>query len=435
MKEKLARARLKRYKMHEESFSEAREILGEEAVYELRKLYEIYDEKFYIWLAQLWDPEIGGFYFSNSARDSHGFLPDIESTMQALRCIESMGLTKGKPFVEAISPEMKAALSRFVKGLQDENGYFYHPQWGRNIVTPRRGRDLSWSLQLLEHLGEKPNYPSPLEKSENGKKSVSLPEHLQTIEAFKKYLSEFNLAERSYWICNMLQSQTMQIKAAGEEFVEYMFDWLSKNQREDNGLWQEVVNYDSVNGLMKASLMYSALGRPLPRADRALISAIQAALSDEEIVFCCQFYNPLSAASHIFYNIGKFGNREKLEELREIVRENAPSLIRRTREKVLNCKREDGSFSYNPKTGCPVSQRAPVAQRGVLEGDVNGASICLNGVMSNLSGTLGIKKVPVFSDVDSDLFFYILNNVENSEKTHPKPEWFDDYLVEEGTAW
>ena len=41
-------------------------------------------EKLIRWWAGLYDPEIGGFYYSNSARDNAGFLPDMESTYQIL---------------------------------------------------------------------------------------------------------------------------------------------------------------------------------------------------------------------------------------------------------------------------------------------------------------------------------------------------------------
>ena len=55
---------------------------GREAALELEKLYGIFDAGTLTWAARLLDPEIGGFYYSNSARDNEGFLPDVESTTQ-----------------------------------------------------------------------------------------------------------------------------------------------------------------------------------------------------------------------------------------------------------------------------------------------------------------------------------------------------------------
>lgn len=56
--------------------------VGKDAVQELEALYDIYDERLYIWMATLWEPEIGGFYFSLSARETEGFRPDINNCLQ-----------------------------------------------------------------------------------------------------------------------------------------------------------------------------------------------------------------------------------------------------------------------------------------------------------------------------------------------------------------
>ena len=68
-KERLELVRRDRYELQEKYFAEAEKTIGKEATDELRELYRIYDERYYIWIAGLWEPEIGGFYFSNSARD------------------------------------------------------------------------------------------------------------------------------------------------------------------------------------------------------------------------------------------------------------------------------------------------------------------------------------------------------------------------------
>lgn len=74
-------------------------------------------------------------------------LPDIESTGQTLYLLEASGLTRGRALddPEAFPESFKASLVRFTLSLLDPNdGYFYHPQWGKNITTSRRGRDLGW---------------------------------------------------------------------------------------------------------------------------------------------------------------------------------------------------------------------------------------------------------------------------------------------------
>ena len=62
-----------------------------------------FGEKTFTWLAGLWEPEIGGFYYSNSSRDNeyvsadsgtYRLLPDVESTVQILRFLDASGMFK-----------------------------------------------------------------------------------------------------------------------------------------------------------------------------------------------------------------------------------------------------------------------------------------------------------------------------------------------------
>ena len=65
---------------------------SKETVLALGNLLDLYGDEMYRWLARLYDPKIGGFYYSNSARDYEGFLPDVESTAQALYAMGNNGL-------------------------------------------------------------------------------------------------------------------------------------------------------------------------------------------------------------------------------------------------------------------------------------------------------------------------------------------------------
>ena len=93
-KERLEYVRSARNYVRETAFSEAREKIGDEAVEELRLLYDSYDERIYIFLAELWDPKVGAIYYSKSGRDTHLYLPDIESTVQVLRFLGNTGMIR-----------------------------------------------------------------------------------------------------------------------------------------------------------------------------------------------------------------------------------------------------------------------------------------------------------------------------------------------------
>ncbi|MBQ7387200.1 MAG: hypothetical protein IJW03_03440 [Clostridia bacterium] len=144
----------------------------EEVVAAIRTLYNYFDgHKMAGWMANLYDPEIGGFYYSNSARDTAGYLPDIESTSQLLSTLVSCGAIADRNVY--IPNEIKAKIVEFAKSLQSsEDGYFYHPQWpqGReNLNTDRYGRDIGSATGVItsfrldtdgDGVGDKKQYPN-----------------------------------------------------------------------------------------------------------------------------------------------------------------------------------------------------------------------------------------------------------------------------------
>ena len=327
-----AQARECREAMRRGHYAIVKDKLGEGACDAMRELYSLYDERLYLWLAKLWDPTVGGFYYSNSARDTEGFLPDVESTAQALGFISSSGLITGRGsyYPEAITDLMKEKLLGFALSLQDaEDGYFYHPQWGKKVFASRRGRDLGWATSIIRNLGEVPRYPSPLDRVSSDTANSTLPEYLQQVSAFRRYLAEFDAPEskyyhgkNSYGLGNLLQSQARQIIAAGKDYTAVLLDWLEKRQYE-NGLWEESGGYDAVNGLMKICLIYSACGAEIPRAERALEATIDAIVSTESVGWVCVFYNPWISANTLLTNIEQHGRAEVAASFRSIIRDNA----------------------------------------------------------------------------------------------------------------
>ena len=414
-----AECRADRRRLREAYGDQVKEIIGHRASEELKLLMKVYDERILEWYANLWDPEIGGFYYSNSARDTEGYLPDIESTVQALNSLQNFEIIGAK---KSLPEKMQAKLLEFAKGLQSEDdGYFYHPQWGKNIGISRRGRDLSWALDVISSLGGETKYPSPLKRAESPKDST-LPSYLRSIDAFKEYLGKMDLESNSYSVGNLLQSQTLQIKAAGAEYAEVMFAWLEEHQRPDNGVWQEAVSYHGSNGLMKISLIYSAFGRPLKYATEAMEYAVKVAMCDQFIHFCCQFYNPLVTIRVLLESLQNSGATEAREKAYAKLIEMAPELIKRTKEKVLTCKREDGSFSYNYDCTAYTSQGAPVALYGEAEGDVNATAISSSGTFFSLCKVLGIPKAPLFGSKDKEVFTDLLSRAKQKEKINPRPK-------------
>lgn len=146
---------------------------GKDFVDAMKDLYSIYDEDLYLWLAKLYCPAVGGFYYSNSARDNDWFQPDIESTLQATNILVHDGIINS---LTELPEKMQGEMKKFLlERFDPEDGYFYHPHWGKNIIDSRRGRDLMWANGLCSRLGITLPAPTAIERLKaNAKKRTKM---------------------------------------------------------------------------------------------------------------------------------------------------------------------------------------------------------------------------------------------------------------------
>ena len=417
---------------------------GEDVVEALRSYYTLYEgEKIITWVANLFDPSIcichgldgemeckknnkycgtGGFYYSNSARDNVGFLPDAESCAQALSIIGNCGITYGLPGsgYSAVVPEwMAKQICDFIYNLQEPDGFFYHPQWEKNITDSRRGRDLSWCNGILNTYNVSKRYTSASSSSyefvpENeitgqlGASSVSavskviataavaVAPHLETLEAFAQYLEDLDIYNNSYSAGNTLSAQASQINARGQEYVDLMMDKLNEVYNYyGNGTWHHTVNYYAINGVMKISGRYDGSGMCIPNAELTCRAAFNAIGSDEPVKDIVDIWNPWVAFNNCIDNIRKYADNgaEKAEALREELALEYAQAVIDTRDKLALFKKEDGSFSYQQKNSSSSSQGAPVAVGGTNEGDVNATVIATNNFTYELFQIIPVGRV------------------------------------------
>ena len=336
----------------------------------VRSFMGIYDgEKLMKWLINLFDPGIcvckdlygldecqkvidpdnapeyckfcgtGGFYFSNSARDTVGFLPDVESTLQALGLLAALGM--GGDYATLLPEWMGEKIVEFTLNLQDPDGFFYHPQWGKAIATSRRSRDFNWSKNILDKYGAKSKYPladsvteaaSANLTSRLGKSSVAavskvvaaegetyIPAHLQTLEAFKDYLeNHLDFYNAAYPAGNELGSQSSQIKARGQEYVDAMFEHMDKAQNE-NGTWHATPGYYAINGLMKISGIYKTFGREIKNADKAALACFDAIMSEDNPGGIVDIWNAWVAISYVLENVRLFAETVRRRKQRYVL--------------------------------------------------------------------------------------------------------------------
>lgn len=404
-----------REKKREEYFEKLVPAMGEEAVNEVREIYKMFTVDMLIWYAGLWEPEIGGFYFSNSARDHEGFLPDIESTAQAVGFIATMcDLSDGREdmAITVIPKRFSEKICNFAYNLQDEDGFFYHPQWGKAISESRRGRDHGWAWRMIEPLGVTCKYVRPTKRPRAEGKNTSLPEHLQSLDAFKKWLSKYDLTTKSYPFGNVINATSGQIKAAGPEYVEALVEYLNERCNPKTGVWGSEVNYDSVNGLMKLGLTYPGFGAALPYPEQSFESARQAVISDERVTFACQFYNAWASVLASIRSMEFAGNTELADEYRLRLREHAPEMIRITGKKIALTAVGDGSFAYfTADSGkvCAYAQGAPVALDNVREGDINGNGCSTRAPLRHMFAAFGVDMPPFFTKEDAEFLFELMD--------------------------
>ena len=441
------------------AYEKALNMYGEETLSAIEAHLGLFDERFYLWLADLYEKETtdlsgnvigGGFYYSNSARDNESYagvtlLPDLESTYQVLSFLSKSGMLDYTSYTEALPEAMQRQMINFARNLQSSSdGYFYHPQWGKSISTSRLSRDCSWGAVILSRLGVKPYWNTPSgtsgiygEPSGASKTSLTMPlstsvlvsvtnvilasdvwtgsDQLSTLEKWESYLNGFKTKIKldSYSVGNTISSQNAQIKNRDRLAIKtgeckdengdgiadggYIetFKRILDDLQLENGLWEATVSYNSVNGLMKIAGAYSNLGIPIARSEEALSAALSMITSDASFSGITDVYNPWVAANTLLNNISEYGGEEKAQTLRASIKENATDMIRATTEKVSKFAKADGSYSYDEQYSPYKSQGAIVAVRYTNEGDINGGTIAYTGIWSSMCSVLDIDIKPL----------------------------------------
>lgn len=443
----------KRNEILSENFDKLEEKLPKETVTALRNLYSAYyNEDLYIWIANLYDPETGAFYYSNSARNTESFLPDLESTSQALGYImirSGLLADYDNDYTNAFSEEMLENLKNFVLDMQSsEDGFFYHPQWETDITLSRRGRDLKWASQILKALGVAPYYDTPdgmqgsigapgssaskVNLTQSLKRSVvsavsavipvsATPTHMKSEEAFKAYLDELDFAHKSYSVGNELNAQGAQIKAAG--LSEFFISYVNNIQNPENGTWEEEVSYAAVNGLFKIGETVETLGGTISYIDKAFDSAIKMALTPELTEsdnHVCSIYNMWEVMVFLIDFAEEIYGEVAAAEMRRVVLQNSVELINITNKKMAAFCRENGGFSFTPGGSAPESQGSPVAVEGSLEADVNASAILSTGTLYDIYAALDVDFVPMYYSEDGEYFLALLKNMQDTIKD-PEP--------------
>lgn len=405
---------------------------AKEIVAALKDLFTIYDEGLIKWMANLYDPDIcvcnelygktecehhplcgtAGFHYTHSARDNVGYLPVVEAMNSIFDFVESCGLTTEDKVIEWFGKEHGEKMMNFVENLQDPDGFFYHPQWGKNIGIGRRCRDYDRALILLSRYGRKTKYPTMRDAEECGAE-VLIPDNMKTLEAFKEYLGTLDIDHRSYHVGSVLSEQVSTLKTRGPEYCQALLDFLDSHQREDNGIWHEKCDYYGSNGLMKIAGAYTKLGKPVPNPEKAIKAAVAAIMSPEDPDTIVTVWNPWVSVKRLLLNFEEYYSPELAKKMRDELYKIAPEAIRITKEKTLKFKHPDGSFSYLQEFSTWTMQGAPCAIPRTPEGDMDAGVLGTNSMTWVIFGALGFEEkdgVPLFGEYESAVFKNIMDN-------------------------
>ena len=445
---------------------------GERLVLAMKDLYEAYSPEMIDWFASLYAPGIGGYYYSESARDGDfttrgdtrfELLPDAESTRQALSVWYLSGMMEhvGNDRIKAIPEWMRKEIVGYMKSLQDpESGFFYHPQWGKEFTDNyilRRARDLLWATGTLDELDSAPTYNTPngfagdgIDKDGNrvtltktGKKTDQdtatddascYPPHLESDETFMKYLLDLEEARHGdfYSVGSQLTSESpqfvardKQLSAEGKSYrlMDVVCDWLDGKQSPETGF------FTSINGLLKVSGVYLRASREIPNAELAVKSSVEFILSETPARSIVELYNPWNAIANTIGSVRKYGKTldidgkpldgaARADRMIAFVRDNAPALILKTKEKLMPYAKPMGSFSYTPNGPAINSCGMPVVDKQLVEGDINATHLATTGLLGGIYAGLALShvNVPIFGEQDHNRYIAILEEKRKKQR-------------------
>ena len=443
----------------------------EEIVAEFKRLYALYDDEVVLWLASLYDTETGGFYFSESARFNEGFLPDIETTYYCLTLVGYTGMAEmfGERWEDAIPEELTAKTAKWLISLQDEDGYFYHPQWPKDYIEKngyqlRISRDRGSALTLITRAGFAPLYELPAAGTQSltsplGTDAESAVQKAAGSELLSEYASTENyrqyLLKQETMLKNMSDSERSNffytfgsyaqsnVRIMSDEIKALFVEFCDKHQNPENGVWSEKLYYSSTNAIHKIVSVYNSVGAEVKHVDKMVDSTLEILMWDPKVNAAsntCEIYNVWSCFPYIYKNIrncseGTEAERNALcDAIKARVYAGAAEALAGTYSQVVNYSWGGGTFSTYV-TGTPsLAYGCEVAMPGSKQGDVQGFLFAANDIPVHAFAALELEDyaIPLFTEADRVTYVNALLAAEPVEKGALRIEEKIVYDFEEG---
>lgn len=346
----------------------------------LDKYNYLFTEDTYKWAASMYDPISGGFYFCESSRVNNEFRTTLESTNFIFDFLRFTGVIDKTAWDGSVPEDIRDKLVEYIQSLQDEDdGYFYDVAYGKNVGELKRGRDLTAALKLLQYLGAETLYPTPSERfvddgeelSEEGTSEIntdSLPEFLQSEEAYAEHLENLDMDYDPYYSCSTIGANKSMILALG--YGDMTFEFLKKTQNPETGLWGADLTNNALNGALKICNWFTTSTEPYPYIDKMIESVLYISENEESDVANCNVWNRVALVQTAVQSYG-----DNLDENTAKMLDDAlVSFLDRTYAQTMWYHHDDGGFSIMPGSTVVNYQGAPISLGGA-ESDGNAVVI------------------------------------------------------------
>ncbi|MBO5314820.1 MAG: hypothetical protein J6B48_00155 [Clostridia bacterium] len=372
---------------------------GDELVAAMKKLYSVYSEDMLVWLGGLFDAKIGGFYYSASAKNNDGYLPDIESTYQAIVLLQRAGVIDS---YDRLPEWVRRRIAGFICSLEDpDNGYFYHPQWSKSLVdakVSRKGRDLNWAVTLSYWLDFKLPYPNANERlreslSENSAADLKM---FSSEKQIREYIDSLDFKNNRTVSIHRLISQAGQINAAG--FSDIILEFFNSILDEKTGIFPKDITISDIYSLYGISSLYRSVFKTMmPGSSRfaeILLSKFLCEGADFPVNNICHIRNAWGFMDNTIFLLREYGNKEDkiyAENLSLRLLRQAPAAISYTTRVISGFKKPTGAFSFSLEGSPKTSQGVPIAPESTVGGDVNATTISV-GMINSIFKAMGLSE-------------------------------------------
>ena len=440
----------------------------------VKDFYEdFYDpEKLIRWWAGLYDPDLGAFYYSNSARDYEGFLPDIESTMQIVNRLRQFD--PDEDLANYLGPDITAKLISFLQSKQSkDDGYFYHPQWAQpytELNTMRYTRDQDWTIAMLNWLHSAPLYPTAIDRAmESASNDNQSEQSAPTAEGWtpneasvKAYVNDLlDNTSCEHW-ANKLDTQLETFAATGT--LDAVLDVLDERVNPAYGLWvadydaetdeytnlagKKEIPYGIFTNTYKVMKCYNRGERLFQYSTKMVENAIKAILSEDPGVRSTYLFNPWATLGNVRSNLKDYGTAAHLAQYDALISKNILNMLTAVKHTLGYYGWADGSYSFLLSGSSPTIY-GTLASLGAREGDVNANNLIVS-FAGHICTAIGLSDaIPIFNQKHGKLMKQLLDNAPkivkknvvtstwdfNADKVGAFPVWAKETSRQDGTTF